>query len=61
MIFEYNVVYEYDSDKFDIEHYLIKVKVTVRVQNVVPFSAMQTVRKLRFSSIVHLTFINKLF
>ena len=44
MKFKYIVVYEYSSDKFDIGHYGIKVKVTAGVQTVSPFTAIQTVR-----------------
>ena len=41
---EYIVVYENSSDEFDIEFHQIKVKVTVGVQKVSPFSTIQTVR-----------------
>ena len=40
---EYIVVYENCSDKFDIEHCRIKVKVTVGLQNFSPFTTIQTV------------------
>ena len=35
---------ENSSDKFDIGHYRVKVKVTAGVQTVFPFTAIQTVR-----------------
>ena len=41
MKFKYIVVYENNSDKFDIEHYRIKIKVTA---GVFPFTKIQTVR-----------------
>ena len=41
---EYIVVYENSSDEFDIELPLIKVKVTVGVQKLSPFTTIQTVR-----------------
>ena len=44
MKFKNFVVYEIKSDKFDIGHCWIKVKVTVGVQKFSPFTAIQTVR-----------------
>ena len=44
MKFKYIVVYEYSSDKFDIGHYGIKVKVTAGVKRFSPFTTIQTVR-----------------
>ena len=44
MKFEYIVVYENSSDKFDIEHHRIKIKVTVGLQKFSPFTTIQTVR-----------------
>ena len=44
MKFKYIVVYENSSDKFDIEHHRIKVKVTVGLQMFSPFTTIQTVR-----------------
>ena len=41
---EYIVVYENSSDEFDIELHRIKVKVTVGVQKISPFTTIQTVR-----------------
>ena len=41
---EYFVVYENSSDEFDIELRRIKVKVTVGVQKIFPFTTIQTVR-----------------
>ena len=41
---EYIVVYENNSDEFDIELHRIKVKVTVGVQKFSPFTTIQTVR-----------------
>ena len=59
MKFKYIVLYENNSDKYDIEHYPIKVKVTARVKTIFPFTAIQTVmsssvqaRKLRKNLIV---------
>ena len=40
---EYIVVYENSSDEFDIELHRIKVKVTVGVQKISPFTTIQTV------------------
>ena len=74
MKFKYIVVYENNSDKLEIGHCRTKVKVMARIFS--PFTAIQTVRshncelyisapdhvrKLRLSSIVHLTSIKKLF
>ena len=42
--FEYIVVYENISEKFDIGHCWTKVKVTERIQNFSPFTTIQTVR-----------------
>ena len=71
MTLEYIVVYENSSDKFDIEHHRIKVKVTVGLQKVSPFTAIQTVRsynstfvkarKLILSTYVHLIVIYKIY
>ena len=44
MKLEYIVEYENSSDEFDIEHHRIKVKVTVGLQIVAPFTTIQTVR-----------------
>ena len=44
MKLEFIVVYENSSDKFDIEHHRIKVKVTVGLQKLSPFTTIQTVR-----------------
>ena len=44
MKFEHIVVYENISEKFDIGHCRTKVKVTVRLRNFSPFTAIQTVR-----------------
>ena len=44
MILKYIVVYENSSDKFDIEHHQIKVKVTVGLQKFSPFTKTQIVR-----------------
>ena len=41
---EYIVVYENSSDEFNIELHRIKVKVTVGVQKLSPFTTIQTVR-----------------
>ena len=38
------VVYEKNSDEFDIEHHRIRVKVTVGLQNFSPFTTIQTIR-----------------
>ena len=38
------VVYENSSDKFEIEHHQIKVKVTVGLQKFSRFTTIQTVR-----------------
>ena len=43
MKLEYIVVYENSSDEFDIEHHQIKVKVTVGLQKISPFTTLQTV------------------
>ena len=40
MKLEYIVVYENSSDKFDIEHHRIKVKVTVGLQQFSPFTTI---------------------
>ena len=71
MKLEYIVVYENSSDEFDIEHCQIKVKVTVGIQNVSPFTTIQTVRsynstlvqdrKLILSVYVHMILINKIY
>ena len=47
MKFIHIVVYENYSDKFNIGHYWIKVKVTARVQTVFLFTAIQTVRSYK--------------
>ena len=47
MKLEYIVVYENISDKFDIEHHRIKVKVTVGLQKCSPFTTVQTVRSYK--------------
>ena len=44
MKLEYIVLYENSSDKFDIEHHRIKVKVTVGLQKFSPFTTIQAVR-----------------
>ena len=36
------LVYENSSEEFDIMHCLIKVKVTARLQNVSPFTTIET-------------------
>ena len=64
-------VYENSSNKFDIEHHRIKVKVTVRLQKLSPFTTIQTVmsynstlvqaRKLILSKYVHLIVIYKIY
>ena len=41
---EYIVVYENISEEFDIELHRIKVKVTVGVQKLSPFTTIQTIR-----------------
>ena len=41
---EYIVEYENSSDEFNIELHRIKVKVTVGVQKISPFTTIQTVR-----------------
>ena len=71
MKLEYFVVYENSSDEFDIEHLLIKVKVTVGLQKFSPFTTIQTVsshkttlvkaRKLILSTYVYLILINKIY
>ena len=71
MKFKYSVVYENSSDKFDIGHYQIKVKVTAGVQTVFPFTAIQTVRsynstlvqarRLILSIYVHLKLLYKIY
>ena len=43
-IVEYIVVYENSSDEFNIELRRIKVKVTVGIQKLSPFTTIQTVR-----------------
>ena len=43
MKFKYIVLYENNSDKYNIDHYPIKVKVTARVKTIFPFTAIQTV------------------
>ena len=67
---EYIVVYKNSSDKFDIGHRRIKVKVTVGVQKFSPFTTIQTVRtdistlvqarNLVLSMYVHLIVIYKI-
>ena len=67
----YFVVYENSSDKFDIEHCWVKVKVTVGIQKFSPFTTIQTVksynltlvqdRKLILSVYVHLILIYKIY
>ena len=69
MKFEYIVVYEISSDEFHIEHYRIKVKVTVEIQRFSPFTTIHTVRsytstleqarKLLLSRYVHLIVLCK--
>ena len=44
MKLDYIVVYENNSDTFDIENYQIKVKVTVGLQKFSPFTTIQTCR-----------------
>ena len=44
MKFEHIVVYENISDKFEIGHDRIKVKVTARLPNFSPFTTIQTIR-----------------
>ena len=44
---EYIVVYENSSDEFDIELYLIKVKVTVGIQKIQKFSPLTTIQTVR--------------
>ena len=71
MKLEYIVVYENNSDEFDIEHHRITVKVTVGVQKFSPFTTIQTVRsyistlvqarKLILSMYVHLIVIYKIY
>ena len=61
----------YISNKFDIGHCQTKVKVTMRLQNLSPFTAIQTVRshnstlvqarKLILSMHVHLILIYKVY
>ena len=43
MNFEYVVAYENITDKFDNGHCRIKVKVTVGIWNVSPFTTIQTI------------------
>ena len=61
MKFKYIVLYENNSDKYDIEYYPIKVKVTARVKTIFPFTAIEAVmstsvqaRKLLLCMYVHL-------
>ena len=71
MKLEYIVLYENSSDKFDIEHHRIKVKVTVGLQKFSPFTIIQTVRsynstlvqarKLIVSMYVHLIVLYKIY
>ena len=73
MKFGYIVVYENSSDKFNIEHCWIKVKVTVGLQKFYPFTTIQTVMstnsiltqaikfKLILSMYVHLIPIYKIY
>ena len=71
MKLDYNVVYENNSDTFDIENYQIKVKVTVGLQKLSPFTTIQTcrsynptlvkARKLILSRFVHLIVIYKIY
>ena len=68
---EYIVVYENSSDKFDIEHCRIKVKVTVGFQKFSSLTTIQTLRscnstlaqarKLILSVYVHLILLYKIF
>ena len=44
MKFKYIVAFENNSDRFDIGHCWIKVKVNAGVQMVFPYTAIQTVR-----------------
>ena len=44
MKLQYIVGYENSSEKFDIDHCQIKVKVTVDLQKFSPFTTIQTVR-----------------
>ena len=46
------VVYENSSDKFDIGHCLIKVKVTVLLKDVSPFTTIQTLKSY-ISALAH--------
>ena len=71
MKLDYIVVYEYSSDKFDIEHHRVKVKVTVGLEKFSPFTTIQTVRsynstllearKLILSIYVHLIVIYNIY
>ena len=71
MKLEYIVVYENSSDEFDIALHQIKVKVTVGVQNISPFTTIQTVRSCSLSLVqarnlilsmyVHLILIYKIY
>ena len=44
MKLQYLVVYENSSDKFDIGNCQTKVKVTARLRNFSPFTAIQTIK-----------------
>ena len=46
MKLEYIIVYGNSSDKFDIEHCWVKVKVTVRLQKFSPFTSIRHKHKL---------------
>ena len=71
MKLKYIVVYANSSDEFDIEHYRIKVKVTVGLQKFSPFTTTQIfrnynstlvqARKPILSMWVHLIVIYKIF
>ena len=68
MKLEHIVVYENNSDDFDIEHHRIKVKVTVGLQNVSSFATMRSynstlvqARKLILSRYVHLILLYKIY
>ena len=71
MKLEHIVVFENISDKFDIAHWQTKVKVTARLRNFSPFTAIQTLRshnstlvearKLILSMYVHLILIYKIY
>ena len=71
MKLEYIVVYENSSEKFDIVHHRIKVKVTVGLQKFSPFTTILTVRsynstlvqarKLILSMYVHLIVLYKIY